>query len=155
MSDDEGHNRLWGLAYRLDWPAVHRLLEASSDEVKEQLVTDHSEYGASAIHWCARYGAPAETAHAVLQAGPRGYVNVKTNSGMTPAMWAAIKGHADVLRQLINAGADPNIIDNDGDTARSLAVGNNKPDSVAIIRTENGLSEGVPTPCPSQQRRDS
>ena len=98
MSDD----RLWYLAYRKDWPAVHALLDASSDEVKEQLVTYSNSRGWTAIHRCAAYGAPAETVHAVLQAGPRGYVNVQTDGGSTPAILAALNGHADVLRQLIN-----------------------------------------------------
>jgi len=128
MSD----SRLCDLAYRKDWPAVHALLDASSDEVKEQLVTSRW-YGFTAIHCFAEKGAPAETVHAVLQAGPRGYVNVKDNGGSTPAIYAARYGHADVLRQLINDGADPNIIDNSGYTARSIAVRYNHTNCIAII----------------------
>jgi len=129
MSDD----RLWTLALRKEWPAMDRLLEESSDEVKEQLLTDHDGWhGYTALHWCAVNGAPAETVHLLLLAGPRGYVNVKDDHGMTPAIHAAINGRADVLRQLINAGADLNIRDQQL-TARSLAVGRNNPDCVAII----------------------
>jgi hypothetical protein len=69
----------------------------------------------------------------VLQAGPRGYVNVKTNDGMTAAIVAAIYGHADVLRQLINDGADLSIIDYIGYTARSIAVRDNHPNCIAIL----------------------
>ena len=81
--------RLYDLASRSDWPAVHALLDASSDEVKEQLVT-YDVSGYTAIHYCARDGAPAETVHALLQAGPRGYVNVKGYNGWTPAIIAGV-----------------------------------------------------------------
>ena len=123
MSDD----RLCNLARWRNWPAMHALLAASSDEVKEQLLTHRDEYdGRSAIHGCAYYGAPAETVHALLQAGPRGYVNVKHNIGGTPAMAAAWNCHPAVLRQLIDDGADLNIRANDGGTALSLAITKNR-----------------------------
>ena len=72
--------------------------------------------------------------HALLQAGPRGYVNVKDNYGFnTPVMLAALNGRAGMLRQLINDGADPNIRDTYGRTARSFAVDNSYPNCIAII----------------------
>ena len=130
MSDD----RLRYLANRKAWPAIHRLLEESSDEVKEQLVTYRNGGGCTAVHRCAEKGAPAETVHALLQAGPRGYVNVKGNDdGTTPAIYATMYGRARVLRQLINAGADPNIRSYTGHTARSIAVDDNNPNCIAII----------------------
>ena len=129
MSD----RRLWDLAGRQDWPAVHALLDASSDEVKEQFFAFLVKGGWTAIHWCAVCGAPAETVHALLQAGPRGYVNVKTNGGRTPAMIATWNGHADVLRQLINDGADLSIINHYRNTARSLAVQYNHTNCIAIL----------------------
>ena len=129
MSD----RRLWDLAEMKDWPAMHRLLDESSDEVKEQLVTFRYEGGVTAIYVCVESGAPDETAHALLQAGPRGYINVKVNGGYTPAMYAALGGRADMLRQFINAGADPNIRRTNGDTARDTAVRWKRPNCVAVL----------------------
>lgn len=41
-------------------------------------------------------------------------INNKDNDGLTPLMWAAYKGKYNIIDEIIKAGADWNIKDNDG-----------------------------------------
>jgi ankyrin repeat protein len=43
-------------------------------------------------------------------------VNAKNESGVTPLLWAAWKGHKDVVELLIAEGADVNAKNEDGET---------------------------------------
>ena len=47
-------------------------------------------------------------------------VNSKSIAGRSPIFWAA-NGHKDIVKLLLQAGADPNIIDEDGNTPFSTA----------------------------------
>ena len=44
----------------------------------------------------------------------------KNNDGNTPIHWAARKGHADTVKVLLSAGADPYITNKQGETARDV-----------------------------------
>lgn len=62
--------------------------------------------GETALHICARTGRP-EAARVLLARGAS--VDVGEGwRGQTPLMWAAARGHADMVRLLVEAGADPN-----------------------------------------------
>ena len=52
----------------------------------------------------------------------RANVNDQDRRGETALMEAVWKGHAKIVRYLINAGADPLLADNSGHTAVALAV---------------------------------
>jgi len=51
-------------------------------------------------------------------------VDAKTNIGITPLMMAATEGHAEAVRLLLKLGADLTLKDQDGMTARDVAVKN-------------------------------
>ena len=53
--------------------------------------------------------------------------------GRTALMVAAVEGHLDVVRLLVEAGSDANIVDAEGSTALSLARGNNNLDVAAFL----------------------
>jgi uncharacterized protein len=62
--------------------------------------------GETALHTCSRSGSVA--AAKVLLANGASVDVVESWRGQTPLMWASAQGHADVMRLLIEAGADVN-----------------------------------------------
>jgi ankyrin repeat protein len=62
--------------------------------------------GETALHTCSRSGSVA--AAKVLIANGASVDVLESWRGQTPLMWAAAQGHADVMRLLIEAGADVN-----------------------------------------------
>lgn len=57
----------------------------------------------------------------------RGYnVNATDDKGRSPLILATSKGHTDVCRILLEAGADPWVFDNEGNDALSLALDSGK-----------------------------
>lgn len=58
---------------------------------------------------------------------------VSTN-GRTPLMTAAVWGYTEVVRILLEAGADPLLKDAEGKTARDWAEWANKPETAALLR---------------------
>lgn len=79
---------------------VARLIEAGVD------ANSAGPLGETALHTCARTGNPA--AVKVLLASGAAVDPVEAWRGQTPLMWAAAEGHTDVMKLLIEAGADVN-----------------------------------------------
>jgi ankyrin repeat protein len=76
----------------------------------------------------------AETVDLLLVRGAE--VNVQgTLEGFTPLMTAAAEGLADVARILLDAGADRDITDVDGDTALSFAQQNGHTEVVELLES--------------------
>ena len=48
------------------------------------------------------------------------------NRGMTPLMRAVQNGHVDVVLTLLDLGADPHVVNQQGQTARSIALRENQ-----------------------------
>jgi len=57
-----------------------------------------------------------------------------STDGRTPLMTAAVGGYTEVVRVLLEAGADPLLHDAEGKTARDWAEWANKPETVALLR---------------------
>ena len=55
------------------------------------------------------------------------------NEGYTALMLASVNGRIEVLRLLLDAGADKNMADNDGDTAAMLASLRGHVDIVSLL----------------------
>ena len=83
------------------------------------ILSPHSE---TALHVAGIKGDPA-TVRALLAAGAE--VNARNPPGqqrhMTPLMWAAYGGHAEMVELLLAGGADPALKDELGNTAAAYA----------------------------------
>ena len=70
----------------------------------------------------------------VEQALSRGIpVNSQTKHGTTALMKACEKGHLDIIRKLLAAGADAAVTNHFGETAATLAAASNQPEA-ALLR---------------------
>ncbi len=81
-------------------PMVDRLLKAGVS------ANATMPLGETALHTCARTGRPE--AAKLLIAGGASVDPPESWRGQTPLMWAAAEGHADMVRLLVEAGADVN-----------------------------------------------
>ena len=88
--------------------AIHVLLNAGAD----LNIADAS--GDTCLHYAARNDCCTEVLQAIISHG--GDVNATSIENVTPLMLACVKGNKDAINVLLNAGADPNIADADGDT---------------------------------------
>ena len=72
-----------------------------------------------ALYWAA-YGGHIDVAKLLLS---NQYIdlNIQNKLGDTPLIAASYKGHADVVDLLVAKGADVNVANNAGDTARKAA----------------------------------
>jgi ankyrin repeat protein len=69
---------------------------------------------------------------ALLERRPQD-VDAKTNIGITPLMMAATEGHAEAVRLLLKYGADRTLKDDEGLTAKDVAVKNRNEDLVPLL----------------------
>ena len=92
----------------------------------------------TALH-CAAYGGFSECVSVLLEEG-RATVNLQDLEGITALHWACSTGSLDVVQQLlINAGADPNLMEVDGGRLTPLdytIIGGHQ--DVAQLLIENG-----------------
>ena len=72
-------------------------------------------------------------------------VNAQNNSGNTPLHWAALNGHLEAVKVLLEHGADPTITNQKGHDPIYEAELNDKSDVVEWVLKEGGegLEEGV------------
>ncbi len=60
-------------------------------------------------------------------------INSTTNTGMTPLMMAATEGHAEAVRLLLQFGADRTLKDDEGLTAKDVAIKSRNEDLVPLL----------------------
>jgi ankyrin repeat protein len=116
----------------------HRHEQAGADDTSAMHVQPVSEAVGDALIRAAREGdmialqhslavlSPENTAHCVCSAG-----------GITPLMWAADRGHIDVVRALLAAGADATAEDDQGDTALDYATSCAHDDIAQLLRASS------------------
>src|SRR5688572_463756 len=78
---------------------------------KEEINTPGFD-GTPALHWVVRID-DVETAKLLVNAGAD--VTLATRYGVTPLFLAASNGNTDMIRMLLDAGADPNAVDATGE----------------------------------------
>ena len=61
-------------------------------------------------------------------------VNARDSRGRTPLLLAATGGHSEVCQLLIKAGADPSLVDWEGNDALSVAIKERREDAAAVLR---------------------
>lgn len=88
-------------------------------EVYPQHWTARDEAGHSCLHWTALLGNCDFVADALRHCCP---VDAIANNKQTPLMWAIVKGHTPVVRQLIEAEADVRSADSLGATPLMIAA---------------------------------
>lgn len=76
--------------------------------------------GFTALHWAAWSGLPRCSAKLIDDGGLD--INAKDNSGYTPLMLAALRGNVEVVRLLLQKGADISLKNAKGETAVDLAT---------------------------------
>lgn len=71
-------------------------------------------------------------------------INAMDDKGRSPLLLAAARGHAEICRLLLEAGADPTLRDAEGNDALSAAIGKGRNDVEAVLRSY--LSPTQPEP---------
>src|SRR3990167_3387165 len=108
------------------------LFTASSDECLEVVkvllaegvgadpnLTD--QYGSTPLYWASHNGY-LEIVKALLHTeGAKGAdPDISNTEGNTPLFWASAYGYSEIVKELLRAGANPSIIDRDGETTLYL-----------------------------------
>jgi ankyrin repeat protein len=104
---------------------VKYLLEAGAD------VTLTDEAGNAALHQAAGRGHGAIVR--LLLSHSKAELNVKGQRGMTPLLLALSRGYAEVVKYLLEAGADVTLVDEAGNTALYQAVGRGHVEFVRLL----------------------
>ena len=104
-----------------------------------QGINDKDENGNAALHQCSMYGAIDVLEYLISNGAD---VNVLDDANRTPLInGIAAADHFKVTQLLLEAGADPNIKDEYGDTALSEAQMRNKDDTVDLLIRNGAKAE--------------
>ncbi|XP_046542728.1 uncharacterized protein LOC124253050 [Haliotis rubra] len=74
----------------------------------------------------------------ILDTG-RADVNCRSVGGMTPVMWAALRGHRDVVELLVSRGADVSLVDDDGNNILHWACEGGDRKTVEFVLSLDGV----------------
>ncbi|KAH9235752.1 hypothetical protein K456DRAFT_1804055, partial [Colletotrichum gloeosporioides 23] len=88
-------------------------------------------FGRTPLWVAADYG--QEEVVRLLVSRPEVDVNSLSVSGQSPLFWPSAEGHENVVSLLIFAGAKPDLIDCDGETAISMAIKNGHERVVSLL----------------------
>ncbi len=91
---------------------------------------DVNKTGWTPLHYAAT-GGHVEIVQLLLER--HAYVDAESPNGSTPLMMAAMYGNASTVKVLIDAGADPGLLNQDKVSALDFARKANKTDAVALI----------------------
>ena len=127
------------LSDREKWPLIFAAGEGDASTVTKLLglgydVDGRSKDGETALHVAAIRG-HLLTLQVLLEAGAD--VDARTPKGgtiyMTPSMWATYHGHTEYVRFLLDHGADPAAVDENGKSLLTMSIEAEKPDIEALI----------------------
>jgi len=106
---DDADKTVWDRVKEGDVPGLRTEIGKSVDL--------RDEAGLTLLHWAADRG-HCEVAKLLLDAEPL-MLNVQDAEGQTALHYAASCGHKDLVLLLLERGADPNIVDHDGEIANN------------------------------------
>ena len=128
VGNEIGYTALMGAARGASIDVLRLLLSCGGH------ATQTDKHGRSALHWAvAQSGDSSQAAcvHVLIDAGAD--INAGDEGGITPLMNAACFGCADAVRELLQRGADPQLRDNKGRTAKDLASERGHSDVAALL----------------------
>jgi ankyrin repeat protein len=94
---------------------------------------DASDHEGHTALFAAAVACNTEVLDQVLAVSPRNALNHRDKRGATALFYAASQGRNDVLRRLVQHGADVNLADSAGKTPLQVAVLMNHPDAVRLL----------------------
>ena len=132
-ADDMGFTALHN-AVGEDYPKLVKLLiDAGAD------VSATNDEGMTPLH----IAQCASAVKALVAAGAN--VNARARGGMTPLIVQSTEGgdtgSLETMATLLKAGADPNVKDDDGQTAMDYALSREEDEKVALLRRHGGTAE--------------
>jgi ankyrin repeat protein len=134
--DPSGHTALMLASYNGHTGIVEKLLEAGAD------VNLTNPTGTTPL-MLASSGPFPETVQVLLKAGAK--VNViDSGEHFTALMWAAAEGQTEVVKILLDNGADLTLTDIDGDTAESFAFKAGHQAIVGLLKAPDPEEESSP-----------
>lgn len=133
---------------------VNRLLVSAIQENNVQKVTallidkkninNQDFLGYSPLHYAAKY-AKAVVVACLLEAKPL-LNQVSVRNGHTPLLLAIERGHKKIVSLLLEAGADPNILNHKGCHPLQLAIQQNRKDLVQLLLQAGAICNVTPSP---------
>jgi ankyrin repeat protein len=103
-------------------------------------------YGTTPLHWAASPLIKAKNkkddkiiAELLLNAGAKASINQRNKWGQTPLHVAAPSGNKEIVKLLLDAGADVNAVDNNGKTPLRLAAEGGRKDVAELLREHGAV----------------
>lgn len=128
------------------WSVLHYAASKGDSSTAEIIVNSGANLdmrdngGATPLHYAA--SERNDVAKLLVRAGAD--VNSTDLHGKTPLHWLAVEGDGTyIVLQLLEAGADPQIRDSNGDTAGDIALLNNNLEIAALLREYSYASDAT------------
>eukprot|EP00026_Physarum_polycephalum_P001609 Phypoly_transcript_01611.p1 GENE.Phypoly_transcript_01611~~Phypoly_transcript_01611.p1 ORF type:complete len:965 (+),score=173.57 Phypoly_transcript_01611:120-3014(+) len=121
-----------------DFASVKELLDGNKSGSKFATEDHHYAHGFHAIHWSVLRNHPKVLSHMLAHVS---HSLEHASQGQTPVVLAALHGHLDVLKILLEAKANPNARDHSGNTALHHAANAKRIDICSHLILNGAIAE--------------